>query len=283
MLQVFISMPMQGLSGDQIYARRQDIEQKLTIFLNASGVFKHNPLFVINNYNYDIPEVRKDEETLNIPLYCLGRSITALSFAQIFVRAKNWQSARGCQIENDIIQKYGGVFVIDEEDLDLFIDKKDDPLYFTIAPHFYDLTTVSQNLSNKISYRNKSGNTSIGNCSEFITVYNPLKQPKEETKEKDIPNCTDLGKYSTDLQKVLYEQSHEAIMEERERLAKELSDTANSTKLKSMFKELPEEDKFNDIRNSIKLNFISRAKRSEAAKKAAKTRKANKARKAKAK
>lgn len=92
---VFVSLPMRGISLDEISLRQHDLLKK---FIELS-----NP-----EYSYELLDsIHEDElpEPGN-PLWFLGRSIQTLGQADFVIFAKDWRKASGCRVEHLICELY---------------------------------------------------------------------------------------------------------------------------------------------------------------------------------
>lgn len=104
MKKVFISQPMNGLTGLQISKDRARVIEKLY----AIG-YKPDEITIIDSY---IEEIAPDN--VNSGLWYLGKSIELLADADIAVFAKGWQGARGCLIEFECVEKYGIPYIYED-------------------------------------------------------------------------------------------------------------------------------------------------------------------------
>ena len=104
MIKVFISQPMSGRKEKEILAEREAIKTLFTAWSDDKEIcFLES--FIKGAENVD-------------PLFCLGCAITDLSKADVVVFAPNWESARGCLVEQYCCKKYNKQIVyIDVEDL----------------------------------------------------------------------------------------------------------------------------------------------------------------------
>lgn len=94
---VFISQPMGTLSRAQI---NEDRERVLGVMLRAG--YRPESTIIIDSMINEIPP-----NHTNYGLWYLGRSIIALSNADIAIFAKGWENGRGCRIELECAKKYG--------------------------------------------------------------------------------------------------------------------------------------------------------------------------------
>lgn len=92
MAKVFISIPMNGRSREDILAEQQKALYKATEILGE-------PCQMIESCQKDYAEMK--------PLECLGHSLILLSTADVAVFAPGWAKARGCRIENICASEYG--------------------------------------------------------------------------------------------------------------------------------------------------------------------------------
>jgi hypothetical protein len=91
-MKIFYSMPMAGLSDDEIHRAR-------TSFLEmAKATFKEEPEL--------IDSVVKNHEEKSA-LECLSESIGLMAQASAVFFAKGWEEARGCKIEYEVAKAYG--------------------------------------------------------------------------------------------------------------------------------------------------------------------------------
>ena len=85
MTKIFISQPMNGKTTEEIEKERNYIIERL----------RENECVEI------IDSFFKDEPYEASPLWYLGESIKLMSEADVVFFCKGWQTARGCQIEDD--------------------------------------------------------------------------------------------------------------------------------------------------------------------------------------
>lgn len=95
-MNVYISMPMNGKSKEDIEARRTEIEQLM---------IKRFPNDKINI----IDSIYRGEK--KGPVWCLGYSVSMMNDADLVVFDKGWRNARGCKIEYDVCAYYGFRFM----------------------------------------------------------------------------------------------------------------------------------------------------------------------------
>lgn len=95
MKKLFISQPMQGLSGEEILKAREQIKQRAEKVIGE-------PVKLIDSFIEEYPQKVK-----SMPVWYLGKSIQFLSQADIAYFGKGWRNARGCKIEHEIAKEYG--------------------------------------------------------------------------------------------------------------------------------------------------------------------------------
>jgi len=95
-VKVFISMPMNGKTKEEIANRMAEIGEML------KTRFPHDKIEVLDSLIKD---------TSNGPVWCLGRSIMIMSHADLVVFDKDWRLARGCKVEFDVCSYYGFRFL----------------------------------------------------------------------------------------------------------------------------------------------------------------------------
>ncbi len=101
-MRFFISMPMRGLTHEQIRQRWKEIKNKIENTYEDAEV---------------IDSIIKPKGNMELnPLYCLGTSISMLASADAIVLADGWGQSRGCAIERQCAVRYD-ILIIDESDL----------------------------------------------------------------------------------------------------------------------------------------------------------------------
>ena len=95
-MKVFISMPMNGKTIEEILARREEIETEL------KKKFPSNTIELIDS-------IYHGEKKGSV--WCLGYSIAMMNDAELVVFDKGWRKARGCKIEYDVCAYYGYRFL----------------------------------------------------------------------------------------------------------------------------------------------------------------------------
>lgn len=87
-MKVFISQPMNGLTDDEIKAKREELT---AAYPDAE---------IIDSFFEGAPH----DAT---PLWYLGKSIQLLGTADLAIFAKGWEKKRGCRIEHAVAVEYG--------------------------------------------------------------------------------------------------------------------------------------------------------------------------------
>ena len=95
-MKIFISMPMNGKTREEIIERRREIENLLV------ERFTSETITIIDSL--------VDDPTKG-PIWCLGYSIQKMEDADLIVFDKGWREARGCKIEYDVCSYYGFRFM----------------------------------------------------------------------------------------------------------------------------------------------------------------------------
>ena len=92
-MRVFISQPMRDRTKEEILKEREEIITKIKE--------QYSYFTILDTYfeNFD--------ETKNIPLKYLAKSIDFLSEADLIVLGKGWETVRGCKIEHTCAVEYG--------------------------------------------------------------------------------------------------------------------------------------------------------------------------------
>ena len=101
MKKLFISQPMRGKTEEEILAVRAQAKREV----EASWMEK---VIVIDSFIRNAPVDAK-------PLWYLGKSLELLSTADIAYFAKGWEESRGCSIEYECAQEYGGIWIVTYE------------------------------------------------------------------------------------------------------------------------------------------------------------------------
>lgn len=95
MKKVFISMPMNGKTDEEIIKEFKEIKERVLDLFGGCEVIDS----VFSNFDL--------ENNANTPIHYLGRSIELLADADIVYFAKGWQRARGCKVEHLVAKLYG--------------------------------------------------------------------------------------------------------------------------------------------------------------------------------
>lgn len=94
---VFISLPMHGYSVADIR------KKQLQIF----GMLNPEKYELIETAITVDPNLEKTMTENEIRVWCLGRSIQKMAFADLVVMAPGWTEASGCCVERDVACRYG--------------------------------------------------------------------------------------------------------------------------------------------------------------------------------
>lgn len=96
MKKIFISQPMRDKTQEQIVNARNE----------AVAIIREK-------YNDDVTilESYKPEFKDLPPIACLGESLKIMAEADIVVFIGDWTSARGCEIEHEVADKYGKTII----------------------------------------------------------------------------------------------------------------------------------------------------------------------------
>jgi len=104
---VFVSLPMRGLSIEDIEKRQKDIFERVAL-----------PEWKLLKTTDVVDEAEKDNQ-----LWYLGRSIQILGRADVVIFANDWRTARGCVAEHLIAEAYGIHCLYEgEDDLHAFVE-----------------------------------------------------------------------------------------------------------------------------------------------------------------
>lgn len=101
MKKLFISQPMRGKTDEEILAVRAQAIHEVEASLMEKVV-------VIDSFIQGAPADAK-------PLWYLGKSLELLSTADIAYFANGWEEARGCRIEHECAEEYGGIWIVTYE------------------------------------------------------------------------------------------------------------------------------------------------------------------------
>lgn len=97
-INLFISQPMSGLSGDEIQKERDRIADNFCLQLG----YNRDDVIVINQIEYN--ELCSNER--HGPLTFLGLAVQRLAIAHVVIFHKDWEKARGCVTEHEIVRRY---------------------------------------------------------------------------------------------------------------------------------------------------------------------------------
>ena len=86
MKKLFISLPMNGKTDEEIINEREEILNKIKTLINEEVI-------LIDSFFKGAPAENK-------PLWFIGKSLELIAEADIVVFTKNWESARGCRVEH---------------------------------------------------------------------------------------------------------------------------------------------------------------------------------------
>lgn len=93
-----ISMPMNGLSDEEVARKYLDVKE----YLESLGYSVVNTLF---------DDVSEDELAAvgiaNTPVWYLAKSLNQMSRCDTVYFCKGWRAARGCKIEHEVAKQYG--------------------------------------------------------------------------------------------------------------------------------------------------------------------------------
>lgn len=94
-MRLFISQPMKGKTDEEILKARERAIESAKKYLDANEEVE-----VIDSFFQNAPADAR-------PLWFLGKSLELLSTADVAYFAKDWETARGCRIENTCAIEYG--------------------------------------------------------------------------------------------------------------------------------------------------------------------------------
>ena len=95
MRKIFISLPMNGLSEEEIRKTMEECKEDAEKFLGEE-------FELLNSYITVYPNIAK-----HVGLYYLGISLEIMARADIVYFAKGWENARGCRVEREAAVRYG--------------------------------------------------------------------------------------------------------------------------------------------------------------------------------
>lgn len=106
---VFISQPMNSRSNNEIKEEREKAIENIKI--DFKPLAKEKEIVIIDSFFENCPHEA-------LPLWYLGEAIKLMADADAVVFLKEWQLARGCQIEMQCAIKYGKpIYIYKDEDL----------------------------------------------------------------------------------------------------------------------------------------------------------------------
>lgn len=105
MKKLFISQPMRGKTDEEILAVRAQAIQRAERVLGEE-------VEVIDSFfkGTVVPST-----VLSRPLWFLGESLKMLAGADVAYFADGWEEARGCRIEHECAEEYGGIWIVTYE------------------------------------------------------------------------------------------------------------------------------------------------------------------------
>lgn len=116
-MKVFISQPMNGLTNEEVLAKRVELIQKFKSFINPNNTRKRatNTVEFIDSFNKNKDIVAKGRIAM------LGDSIALMNDADIVVVANGADKSHGCIVELTVAEQYG-IPVICEQQIDEMMD-----------------------------------------------------------------------------------------------------------------------------------------------------------------
>ena len=94
MRKLFISMPMRGLTNEEI--KKKMLENKKLV----EEILGENLYLIDSVFDANLGR------SINIPVWYLGDSLKKLAQADIVFFADGWKDARGCKIEHEVAVQY---------------------------------------------------------------------------------------------------------------------------------------------------------------------------------
>ena len=94
MRKLFISMPMRGLTNEEIKKKMKE-NKKLVEEILGEDLYLIDSVFDTNL-----------GRSINMPVWYLGDSLKKLAQADIVFFADGWKDARGCKIEHEVAKQY---------------------------------------------------------------------------------------------------------------------------------------------------------------------------------
>ena len=95
MKKVFISVPMKGRTNEVITESIEKMKQFAEVILGEEVEVIHN------FYEHPVPE------NVNESIYCLGKAIEKMAFADFFIGLDYCGCFRGCYVEREVASAYG--------------------------------------------------------------------------------------------------------------------------------------------------------------------------------
>lgn len=89
-MNIFVSMPMNGKTDEEIIAKLSEVDKKFSEDHIVCGYIDA----------IDMVNVK------HISVRCLSKAIDRMSYCDVVYFAQGWQTARECQIEHDICMEY---------------------------------------------------------------------------------------------------------------------------------------------------------------------------------
>lgn len=103
---VFVSLPMAGMTVEEIRARQRMIFDK----------YKIAGWELIDTVITELPERLEDDGSVPSRLWCLGRSIQMLGGADFVIFDKGWRKTNGCRAEHLICDMYKIPYIYDDKE-----------------------------------------------------------------------------------------------------------------------------------------------------------------------
>lgn len=100
---VFVSLPMAGMTLDQIRDKQQQIFSK----------YARPEWELIDTVITELPASIDDEDSVQARLWCLGRSIQMLGEADLVIFDEDWRKANGCRTEHLVCDVYKIPYIYD--------------------------------------------------------------------------------------------------------------------------------------------------------------------------
>ena len=93
MKKLFISLPMAGLSIEEIRSKMAEYKENAEYLMGEE-------LELIDTIITEAPDVKE------IGVWCVGKSITMMADADVVYFGRGWRSARGCLVEYEAAYRY---------------------------------------------------------------------------------------------------------------------------------------------------------------------------------